>query len=164
MLRRKNGGEGVGGEEPHTPGGTKCVLRVGGEPRKTAPTHPPSAVANFGRAAVRDASAIPCRGALGVRAERRVGTLRRYHPGWCLTGAKASTVWRLFFLLQFAFFVFSVREVGCGSDPEGTASYLAHIKSVGPGSVTTNITQRAATHHAAAASNSKETQPRRVAP
>ena len=38
--------------------------------------------------------------------------------------------------------------VGCGSDPEGTASYLAHIKSVGPGSVTTNITQRAATHHA----------------
>ena len=24
------------GQEPHTPGGTKCVLRVGGEPRKTA--------------------------------------------------------------------------------------------------------------------------------
>ena len=37
------------------------MLRVGGEPRKTAPTHPPSAEANFGRAAVRDASAIPPR-------------------------------------------------------------------------------------------------------
>ena len=58
----------------------RCVV-VGGEPGKTAPTHPPSAGVSFGRAAVRDASAIPCRGALGVRAERGVGTLRRYHPG-----------------------------------------------------------------------------------
>ena len=37
------------------------MLRVGGEPRKTAPTHPPSAEVSFGRAAVRDASAIPPR-------------------------------------------------------------------------------------------------------
>ena len=70
------------------------MLRVGGVPRKQRPpTHP---------ARVRDASAIPCSGALGVRAERRVGTFRRYHQGWCLTGAKASTVW-LFFRISLLF-------------------------------------------------------------
>ena len=100
------------------------MLRVGGEPKKTAPTHPTQrggklwSWLRFG-----DASAIPCRGALGVRAERRVGTLRQYHPGWCLTGAKASTVWRLFFSALVCFFSCSpLGRVGCGSDPEGTAS------------------------------------------
>ena len=40
--------------------------------------HPPGAEV-FGRTTVRDASAIPCRGTRGVRAEHGVGTLLRYH-------------------------------------------------------------------------------------
>ena len=44
-----------------------------------APTHPlPGAGVNIGRTSVRDASAIPCRGALEVRAVRGIGTLRRH--------------------------------------------------------------------------------------
>ena len=65
------------------------MLRVGGEPRKTAPTHPPGAEVCIGRATVRDASAIPRRGTRGVRAERGVGTLRRYNPVRYLIGTKA---------------------------------------------------------------------------
>ena len=108
------------------------MVGVGGEPRKTAPTHPPSAGVSFGRAAVRDASAIPCRGALRVRAERGVGTLRRYHPGRYLAGTKASTACQFGFFFRFSLlFSHSFSGDGCGSDPGGTASYLAHIKSVG---------------------------------
>ena len=73
-----------------------------GKPRP--PTHTPSAEVSYGRAAVRDASAIPCRGALKVRAERGVGTLRRYHPGRCLAGTKASTAWQPGFSALFCFF------------------------------------------------------------
>ena len=73
-------------------------------PMSFAPTHPPGAGVSSGRAAVRDASAIPCRGALGVRAERGVGTLRRYHPGRCLAGTKASIVWQFVFSTLAIFF------------------------------------------------------------
>ena len=108
-----------------------CV-GVGGEPGKTAPTHPPSAGVSFGRAAVRDASVIPCRGALGVRAECGVGTLRRYQPGRYLAGTKASTACQFnFFRSSLVFFYHSFSGDGCGSDPGGTASYLAYIKNVG---------------------------------
>ena len=168
------------GREPHTPGGTKCVLGlavspgkprvphceerpgaahsrrdqmylwvggepgkprvpyceerpgaahsrrdqlwvgVGGEPGKTAPTHPPSAGVSFGRAAVRDASAIPCRGALGVRAERGVGTLRRYHPERYLAGSKASTACQFgFFRSSLLFFITALVEMAVVQTLEG---------------------------------------------
>ena len=67
------------------------MLRVGGEPRKTAPTHPPSAGVSFNRTPVRDASAIPSDwvGVLGGWLATThlwgcctVGTLRRYHGLW----------------------------------------------------------------------------------
>ena len=94
-----------------------------------APTHPSGAGVSSGRVAVRDASAIPCRGALGVRAERGVGTFRRYHPGRCLAGTKASTVWQFVFS---ALVIFSQLPVGgggggSGSDPRGAVSHLAQI-------------------------------------
>ena len=53
------------------------------------PTHPPGAEVCICRTTIRDVSAIPCRGTRGVRAERGVGTLRRYHPGGYLVGTKA---------------------------------------------------------------------------
>ena len=81
-------------------GGSRTLEEGGGlavNPRR--PTHPTRRQILV-VLRVRDASTIPCRGAFGVRAERRVGTFRRYQPGWCLTGAKASTVWRFFFFLH----------------------------------------------------------------
>ena len=61
---------------------------------KTAPTHPPNAGGGeFGRVAVRDASVIPCRGALGVRGAQYWGAsatppravLGRYKGIHCLS-------------------------------------------------------------------------------
>ena len=126
-----------------------CV-GVGGEPGKTAPTHPPSAGVCFGRAAVRDASAIPCRGALGVRAERGVGTLRRHHPGRYLAGTKAFTACQFRFFRCFFFFFLTQLQWGwLWFRPWRDVIPRAHKKCrSSSGSVTSNITQRAATHHA----------------
>ena len=53
-----------------------------------APTHPPGAE-GFGRTTVRDASAIPCRGTRGIRAERGVGTIPpRTVPGGTKLGRR----------------------------------------------------------------------------
>ena len=65
------------------------MLRVGGKPRKTAPTHPPAAGVSSGRPTVRDASAIPCRGAVCIFRVSFFATLHcgesfGFRPG-CLT-------------------------------------------------------------------------------
>ena len=79
---------------------------VGGEPRKTAP--PPARGVSFGRAAVRDASAIPSRAVLG-----------RYKSIHCLAVC--------FFRISLLFSQLSVWGDGSGSDPGGAVSHLAQI-------------------------------------
>ena len=51
-----------------------------------APTHPPGAGVSTGCTTVRDASAIPCRGALGVRAERGVWDASAIPPDKAVPG------------------------------------------------------------------------------
>ena len=91
---------------------------VGGEAQENRAHHPPSAGVSYGCAAVRDASAIPCRRALGLGVECGVGTLRRHHPRRCPAGKKHPLPGNLFFSLL----------VGFGSNPGGAVSHLAHIK------------------------------------
>ena len=83
-----------------------------------APTHPPGAGVSIGRTSVRDASAIPCRGALEVRAVRGIGTLRRHQDFYGLA---------ICLLRNNIFSRLSVEGGGLGSD-RWDLLHLAHIK------------------------------------
>ena len=105
-----------------------CVCGVGGEPGKTAGltlrgaamsrtlqegpnvclrvSRPPGAGVSTGRTTVRDASAIPCRGALGLRAERGIWDASAIPPGQVLDKHKWFLLCgRVFFRSSYYFFV-----------------------------------------------------------
>ena len=81
-----------------------------------APTHPPGAGVNIGRTSVRDASAIPCRGALEVL-RCGIGTLWRHQVFYGLAIC----------LFRNSIFRGSPLRGGLGSD-RWDSLHLAHIK------------------------------------